>query len=167
MSIFAGNNLIKPTYMKLKVGDPAPMINSKDQHGKAVNLADLKGNKVILYFYPKDDTPGCTAEACNLRDNYDDLLDKGFKIVGVSADSAESHVKFSDKYRLPFPLIPDTDKKIIKDYGVWGTKKFMGKVYDGIIRTTFIISEQGKIEQIITDVKTKDHSDQIFKMMGL
>lgn len=153
--------------MKLKIGDLAPMINSKDQFGNIVKLTDFKGHKVILYFYPKDNTPGCTAEACNLRDNYDDILDKGFKVIGVSADSLESHIKFSDKYRLPFPLIPDTEKKIIKDYGVWGPKKFMGKSYEGVLRTTFIISEEGKIEQIITDVKTKDHSDQIFKLMGI
>lgn len=147
--------------MKLKVGDRAPVIKSADQYGNAISLEDFKGSKVILYFYPKDNTPGCTAEACNLRDNFDDLMEKGFKIIGVSADDEESHKKFTEKYRLPFPLIPDTDKKIIRDYGVWGPKKFMGREYQGINRTTFIISEEGKVEKIITKVKTKDHSDQI------
>lgn len=152
--------------MKLNVGDKAPQINAQDQHGKPISLDDFKGHKVILYFYPKDDTPGCTAEACNLRDNYDDLLEKGYKILGVSADSIDSHQKFAEKYSLPFPLIPDTEKKIIKDYGVWGLKKFMGREYEGIKRTTFVISEQGKIENIITNVKTKDHSDQILAETG-
>jgi peroxiredoxin Q/BCP len=152
--------------MKLKVGHKAPSINSIDQNGEKVSLDDYKGHKVILYFYPKDNTPGCTAEACNLRDNHDDLIEKGFRILGVSADSLESHKKFSDKYRLPFPLIPDTDKKILKDYGVWGLKKFMGREYEGIHRTTFIISEEGKIEKIISKVKTKDHTDQILAEYG-
>lgn len=152
--------------MKLKIGDKAPPIQSVDQHGNPVNLGDLKGHKVILYFYPKDDTPGCTAEACNLRDNYDDLLENGFRIIGVSADSESSHKKFAEKYKLPFPLIPDTEKKIIKDYDVWGLKKFMGREYYGINRTTFIISEDGKIENIITKVKTKDHADQILAETG-
>jgi len=147
--------------MKLKVGDKAPAILAVDQNGKKISLEDYKGSKVILYFYPKDDTPGCTAEACNLRDNYDGLLAKGFKIIGVSADSAASHQKFTGKYNLPFPLIPDTDKKIINAYGVWGKKKFLGREYDGINRMTFIISEDGNIFKIFDNVKTKDHSDQI------
>lgn len=155
------------TIMKLKEGDKAPLFEAVDQDGAKISLEELKGNKVILYFYPKDDTPGCTAEACNLRDNYDDLLEKGFKIIGVSADPAESHKKFSEKYRLPFPLIPDTEKEIINKYGVWGPKKFMGREYEGVLRTTFIISEEGYIEKIITKVKTKDHSDQILSEMGL
>ena len=153
--------------MKLNVGDKAPAISGVDQNGNPVDLKDFTGKKVILYFYPKDNTPGCTAEACNLRDNYDDLIEKGFQVLGVSADSLESHKKFSDKYRLPFPLIPDTEKKIIKDYGVWGPKKFMGREYDGIHRTTFVISEKGKIEHIITKVKTKDHTDQVLAVMGM
>jgi peroxiredoxin Q/BCP len=152
--------------MKLSAGDKAPAINGVDQNGNPVSLDDFKGKKVILYFYPKDNTPGCTAEACNLRDNYDDLIEKGFQIVGVSADSMESHKKFSDKYSLPFPLVPDTGKKIVKDYGVWGLKKFMGREYEGIRRTTFIISEEGKIEHIINKVKTKDHADQVLAEMG-
>lgn len=147
--------------MKLNIGDKAPTINALDHQGKTVSLDDYKGNKVILFFYPKDNTPGCTAEACNLRDNYDDLLEKGFRIIGVSADSVNSHKKFSEKYRLPFPLIPDTEKKILRDYDVWGLKKFMGREYEGIHRTTFVISEEGEIESIITKVKTKDHTDQI------
>lgn len=147
--------------MKLKVGDKAPAIAAVDQNGKMISLDDFKGSKVILYFYPKDDTTGCTAEACNLRDNYDDLLVKGFKIIGVSADSAKSHQKFAGKYNLPFPLIPDTDRKIINDYGVWGKKKLYGKEYDGIYRTTFIISENGIIMKIFDKVDTKQHTDQI------
>jgi peroxiredoxin Q/BCP len=147
--------------MKLKVGDKAPAILAVDQNGKKISLEDYKGSKVILYFYPKDDTPGCTAEACNLRDNYDGLLAKGFKIIGVSADSAASHQKFTGKYNLPFPLIPDTDKKIINAYGVWGKKKFLGREYDGINRMTFIISEDGNIFKIFDKVQTKNHSDQI------
>jgi len=147
--------------MKLKEGDVAPAINALDQNGNPVSLKDYKGSRIILYFYPKDDTPGCTAEACNLRDNFDELLKKGYKIIGVSADNSNSHQKFARKYNLPFPLIPDTDKKILNEYGVWGRKKFLGKEYDGIIRTTFIISPEGLIEKIISDVKTKDHSAQI------
>ena len=147
--------------MKLQVGDKAPAIMAMDQNGKMISLDDYKGSKVILYFYPKDDTPGCTAEACNLRDNHEGLLAKGFKIIGVSADSAKSHQKFAGKYNLPFPLIPDTDKQILNDYGVWGKKKFLGKEYDGIHRMTFIISEEGIILKIFDKVQTKEHSDQI------
>jgi peroxiredoxin Q/BCP len=147
--------------MKLKPGDKAPAIEAVDQHGKKISLGDFKGSKLILYFYPKDDTPGCTAEACNLRDNHSELLEKGFQILGVSADSASSHVKFTDKYSLPFSLIPDTDKKIINDYGVWGKKKFMGREYDGINRMTFVISEEGTILKIFDKVQTKDHTEQI------
>jgi len=152
--------------MKLKSGDKAPDINSTDQNGNPVKLADFLGHKVILYFYPKDDTPGCTAEACSLRDGYADLLAKGYKIIGVSADSDKSHKKFADKYHLPFPLLPDTSKEIINAYGVWGPKKFMGRAYDGILRTTFIIGEDGKILKIIEDVKTKNHADQVLAEMG-
>ena len=147
--------------MNLKVGDKAPAIEAVDHNGKKISLEDYKGSKVILYFYPKDDTPGCTAEACNLRDNYNMLLEKGFKIIGVSADNATSHLKFAGKYFLPFPLIPDTEKVIINAYGVWGKKKFMGREYDGINRMTFVISEDGHILKIFDKVQTKDHSDQI------
>jgi peroxiredoxin Q/BCP len=125
----------------LKTGDKAPAFKTVDQDGTPISLEDFRGNKLILYFYPKDDTPGCTAEACNLRDNYALLLEKGYKIVGVSADDDRSHKKFIEKYVLPFPLIPDKDKKILKAYGAWGKKKLYGKEYDGILRTTYVISE--------------------------
>lgn len=151
----------------LKSGDKAPAIKGEDQKGNEVSLTDMKGEKVILYFYPKDNTPGCTAEACNLRDNYEALVGKGFKIIGLSPDSLKSHQKFSEKYELPFPLIPDPEKEIIKAYGIWGPKKFMGKVYEGVHRTTFIIDESGNIEKIIEKVKTKDHTNQILKELGL
>lgn len=145
----------------LKVGDKAPDFNTTDQDGNTVTLSDFKGNKLVLYFYPKDSTPGCTNQACDLRDNYDRLLSKGYKVLGVSADSAKRHKNFIEKNNLPFPLLMDEDKKIINDYGVWGLKKFMGKEYDGIHRTTFIIDEKGIIEDIIEKVKTKEHTAQI------
>lgn len=147
--------------INIKVGDLAPDINSIDQDGNPLNLKDFTGSKVILFFYPKANTPGCTAEACNLRDHYSELIAKGFKIIGVSADDQKKQTGFKAKQNLPFPLIPDTDKKVISDYGVWGPKKFMGKVYDGILRTTFVISEVGNIEKIFPKVKTKEHSEQI------
>lgn len=142
-------------------GDQAPVFEGTDQNGNKINLVGLRGSKVVLYFYPKDDTPGCTAEACDLRDNYEALLSKGYKVVGVSPDTEKSHLKFAEKYHLPFPLLPDPDKKIIMDYGVWGPKKFMGKSYEGVLRTTFIISEDGTIEEVISKVDTKNHSKQI------
>ena len=145
----------------LKIGDKAPDFKTEDQNGNPMNLSDFSGSKVILYFYPKDSTPGCTAQACNVRDNYDSLLKKGYKVLGVSADSAKKHQNFITKNELPFPLLMDEDKTIIQDYGVWGEKKFMGKIYDGIHRTTFIIDENGMIEDIIEKVKTKDHTAQI------
>ena len=145
----------------LKLGDTAPEINSVDQNGDTITLEQFKGKKVILYFYPKDMTPGCTAQSCNLRDNYQSLLDNGYVVLGCSADSPSRHVKFIEKYELPFPLISDEDKKVVEDYGVWGLKKFMGKEYMGINRTTFIIDENGIIEDIIEKVKTKDHINQI------
>ena len=147
----------------LKVGDIAPDINSVDQNGNPLKLNDFSGSKLILFFYPKANTPGCTAEACNLRDNYGELLNKGFKIIGVSADDEKKQTGFIGKYSLPFPLIPDTDKKVINDYGVWGPKKFMGKEYNGIHRTTFVVSEDGKIDKIFTKVKTKAHAEQILE----
>jgi thioredoxin-dependent peroxiredoxin len=152
---------------QLKEGDKAPDFKAIDQFGKEVSLKKLAGSKIILYFYPKDSTPGCTAEACNLRDNYDELIKKGFKIIGVSADSDVSHKKFMNKYSLPFSLIPDTDKEILNAYGVWGEKKFMGRNFMGIIRTTFIISEKGIIEKIITKVDTKNHTEQIYKTINI
>lgn len=148
---------------KFKPGDQAPAFSGKDQSGNMVSLESFRGNKVVLYFYPKDDTPGCTAEACSLRDNYEALLARGYKVVGVSPDSEKSHQKFINKYELPFPLISDTEKKILQDYGVWGRKKFMGREYDGVIRTTFIIDEKGVIEEVIEKVDTKNHAAQVLK----
>lgn len=145
----------------LKVGDKAPAFSALNQNGNEVSLDDFKGTKIVLYFYPKDDTPGCTAQACNLRDNHSKLLNDGFQVIGVSPDSVDKHKKFILKYELPFTLLSDPDKTILKDYGVWGEKKFMGKTYDGVMRTTFIIDEEGVIEQIIDKVKTKDHFSQI------
>lgn len=145
----------------LKAGDKAPDFLGKDQNGQIIKLQDFKGSKLVIYFYPKDSTPGCTAQACNLRDNYDMLLSKGYKVIGVSADSEKSHQKFIEKYNLPFPLIADTDKEMLKAYGVWGPKKFMGKTYDGIHRTTFVIDEQGIVLEVIEKVNTKDHVTQL------
>lgn len=150
--------------LKPKEGSKAPDFNGIDQNGKEVNLKNFAGKKLILYFYPKDNTPGCTAEACNLRDNYNDLLNNGFAIVGVSPDSEKSHAGFSDKYSLPFPLIADTGKKILNDYGVWGEKKMYGKSFFGVIRTTFVIDEKGVIDKIISKVETAGHAAQILKL---
>lgn len=149
--------------MPLAIGDKAPLFSGIDQNERKVSLKDFKGKKVILYFYPKDDTPGCTAESCNLRDNWSLLKKKGYEIVGVSADDTESHKKFADKYDLNFTLLADTDKKVIEAYGVWGEKSMYGKKYMGIIRTTFVINEKGKIEKIINKVDTKNHSEQILE----
>ena len=146
---------------KLEIGSLAPLFEAKDQDENTIKLTDYKGKKVILYFYPKDSTPGCTAEACNLSENYNSLLKLGFVVIGVSADSAVSHKKFIDKYSLPFPLIADVDKELLNQYGVWGPKKFMGKSYDGINRMTFVIDENGVIEKIFTKVDTKTHTEQI------
>ncbi|MDY0201778.1 MAG: thioredoxin-dependent thiol peroxidase [Tenuifilaceae bacterium] len=147
----------------LKPGDNAPIFKGLDENGSTIELHSFSGKKVVLYFYPKDSTPGCTAQACDLRDNYNMLLAKGYVVIGVSADSQKSHQKFKEKHNLPFPLISDTEKEIIKAYGVWGPKQFMGKTYDGIHRTTFIINEEGLIEEVISKVKTKEHTDQIIK----
>jgi peroxiredoxin Q/BCP len=149
----------------LNKGDQAPDFTAKDQDGKMVSLKDFKGQKIILYFYPKADTPGCTAESCNLRDNYDDLLGRGYKIIGVSPDTVEKQKKFAEKYNLPFPLLADTDLEVIKAYGAWGTKSMYGKSYEGLLRTTYVIDEQGKIEKVITTVKTNDHAAQILQAM--
>jgi peroxiredoxin Q/BCP len=145
----------------LKVGDKAPDFNTTDQDGNVLKLADFNDSKLVLYFYPKDSTPGCTTQSCNLRDNYNVLLKAGYKVLGVSADSAKRHQNFIAKNNLPFPLLMDEEMKIINDYGVWGLKKFMGREYDGIHRTTFIIDENGIIEEIIEKVKTKEHTAQI------
>lgn len=149
---------------KLKVGDKAPYFEGIDQNGNTINLNDLAGKKVILYFYPKDDTPGCTATACSLRDEYQFLGQKNYAVVGVSADDQASHAKFASKYELPFPLLADTNKTIIQAYDVWGKKMFMGKIYDGIIRTTFVISENGTLEQVIHAVDTASHAQQILSL---
>ena len=145
----------------LNEGDKAPDFRALNENEQVVSLSDFQGKKVILYFYPKDMTPGCTAESCNLGENYSTLQDKGFVVLGVSPDPAKKHQKFIDKYSLPFSLIADEDKEVIRSYGVWGPKKFMGKEYDGVHRTTFVIDENGLIEKIFTKVKTKDHSNQI------
>ena len=147
----------------LKIGDKSPAINSIDQNGEQITLEQFKGKKIVLYFYPKDMTPGCTKQSCNLRDNYQALLDNGYIVLGCSADSPEKHQQFIAKYELPFPLISDESKEVLNAYGIWGPKKFMGREYMGISRTTFVIDENGVIEDIITKVKTKQHSKQILK----
>ena len=145
----------------LKAGDAAPEFSAKDQDGNVHELKDYKGKKLVVFFYPKASTPGCTAEACNLRDNWEVFQEKGYEILGVSADSAKRQTNFKNKHELPFPLLADEDKEVINEFGVWGPKKFMGKEYDGIHRTTFIINEEGKIEEVIGKVKTKAHAEQI------
>ena len=145
----------------LEAGDKAPDFSVEDQDGNTVKLSDFKGKKLVLFFYPKASTPGCTAEACNLRDNWERFQEKGYAILGVSADTQKKQSNFKNKYEFPFPLLADEDKEVIQAYGVWGPKKFMGKEYDGIHRTTFIIDEEGKIEEVINKVKTKAHTDQI------
>lgn len=147
----------------LQKGDKAPDFKGADENGKIISLSHFKGKKLVLYFYPKDQTPGCTAEACDLRDHYPLLLKQGYDVIGISADDEKSHQKFIEKNKLPFSLIADTDKKIIMAYGVWGLKKMMGKEYEGILRTTFIIDEEGIIEEVITKVDTKNHTSQIIK----
>lgn len=145
----------------LKVGDQAPDFSAKDQDGKTHQLKDYKGKKLILFFYPKANTPGCTKEACNLRDHYQELQDKGYKLLGASADSAKRQSNFKEKYDFPFPLLADEDKEVLNAFEVWGKKKTFGREYEGIHRTTFVIDEEGKIEQVIKKVKTKDHAAQI------
>jgi peroxiredoxin Q/BCP len=149
---------------EIKEGLKAPIFTGIDQNGREVKLGNFAGKKLVLYFYPKENTPGCTAEACSLRDNYDAFLKKGFAVVGVSPDSEKSHLSFAGKFALPFPLIADTSKKILNDYGVWGEKKMYGKSYFGVIRTTFIIDENGIIEKIITKVNTAGHAEQLFNI---
>ena len=151
----------------LNTGDPAPDFAANNQDGKEIQLSSFKGKKVILYFYPKDDTPGCTKEACNLRDNHSELLEKGFVVLGVSPDSSASHTKFRGKYNLPFDLLADTDKSIMKAYGAWGLKKMYGKEYEGVLRTTYIIDEDGKIEKVIKKVDTKNSAQQILDELGM
>ena len=145
----------------LSAGDMAPDFNAEDQDGNQVKLSDFKGKKLVLFFYPKASTPGCTAQACNLRDNWNSFQKKGYEIIGVSADNKKRQQNFKEKYNLPFPLLADENRTVIDGFGVWGPKKFMGKEYDGIHRTTFIIDETGKIEEVIGKVDTKEHTAQI------
>ena len=147
----------------LKPGDKAPAFSGIDQHGEALSLDDFVGRKLVLYFYPKDDTPGCTAEACSLRDDHAVLRKAGYEVVGVSPDKATKHKKFADKYELPFRLLAAQAPPAAPAYGVWGRKKFMGRDYDGILRTTFLIDGKGVIERVITDVRTKDHAQQVLE----
>ncbi len=145
----------------LKVGDKVPAFSVTDDRGNSQSLSDYSGKKLVVFFYPKANTPGCTAEACDLRDHYKELLDAGYSLLGVSADSEKKQRNFSAKYDLPFPLLADEDKEVINVFGVWGLKKFMGKEYDGIHRMTFIINEEGVVERVIEKVKTKEHAAQI------
>ena len=147
--------------MKLSVGQKAPAIEARNQEGKVVNLSEFLGKKVVLYFYPKDDTPGCTAQACSLRDNYEALIAKGFVVLGVSTDGERSHLKFIKKYDLPFDLLADENQKIVEDYGVWVEKSMYGRTYMGTARTTFVIDEAGNIAEIIQKIDTKQHALQI------
>ena len=150
----------------LKIGSKLPSFTGLDQNGNSISSDSYAGKRVVIYFYPKDDTPGCTAQACNLRDNYKKLIKKGIAILGVSVDSVASHVKFIDKYELPFSLIADEDKKIVDKYNLWGQKKFMGKTYMGTSRTTFLIDEAGMVQHIIEKPDTKDHTAEILAISG-
>jgi peroxiredoxin Q/BCP len=147
----------------LKAGDKVPEFTATDQDGNSVSLSDYKGKKLVVFFYPKANTPGCTAEACNLRDHYKELQDAGYSLLGVSADSQKKQSNFRDKYEFPFPLLADEDRSVIETFGVWGPKKFMGREYDGIHRKTFIIDGAGTVERVIDKVKTKDHAAQILE----
>lgn len=149
--------------MSLSIGMPAPSFEAKDQNGNTIKLSDFKGKKVVLYFYPKDATPGCTAQACNLRDNYEALQKAGFIVLGVSSDSEKSHLKFIEKQNLPFPLIADENLKVHEAYGTWVEKSMYGRKYMGTARTTFVIDEKGVLEEIIEKVDTKNHTSQILK----
>jgi peroxiredoxin Q/BCP len=152
---------------KLAVGDKAPAFEGVNQNGEKITLNDFKGKKLILYFYPKDNTPGCTAESCDLNDNYEMWLSKGYEVIGVSPDNEKSHLKFIEKYNLKFNLIADTDTKILEAYGAWGEKSMYGKKYMGVLRTTFVISENGIIEAIFDKVDTKNHSTQITSSLNI
>ena len=149
----------------LKQGDAVPNFTVNDQDGNAISLSDYKGKKLIVFFYPKANTPGCTAEACNLSDNYKALQDKGFEILGVSADTEKKQSNFKNKFDFPYPLLADTEKEVIEAFGVWGLKKFMGREYDGIHRKTFLIDENGVVTHVIDKVKTKDHAAQILELV--
>jgi len=150
----------------LKVGDKAPDFQGFNEHGENVQLSDFAGKKLILFFYPKDNTPGCTAEVCNLRDNFGELKTKGFELLGVSPDSQKKHQNFISKFTLPFPLLADTEQEVLKAYGVWAEKSTFGKTYMGVLRSTFVINEDGIIDQVITKVKTKDHAEQILEAVA-
>ena len=147
----------------LKIGDKVPSFTAKDQDGNTISLDDYKGKKLIVFFYPKASTPGCTAEACNLRDNYKELQTEGYELLGVSADSEARQTKFKDKYNFPFPLLADEDHTVINTFGVWGPKKFMGREYDGIHRKTFVIDGDAMVIKVIDKVKTKDHAAQLLE----
>lgn len=147
----------------LQEGDKAPDFSGKIQTGESVSLSDYKGKKLILFFYPKDNTPGCTAEACNLRDHFTELKEQGFELLGVSPDSERKHQNFINKYELPFPLLADTEQEVLNAYGVWGEKSMYGRTYEGVFRTTFIIDEEGKVEKVFEKVKTKTHAEQILE----
>jgi len=147
----------------LQKGDKAPDFSSIDENGNPISLNDFKGKKIVIFFYPKANTPGCTLEACNLRDNFDEFTSKNYAIIGVSADSPKAQLKFKEKYHFPFPLVADETKEMLTAYQVWGPKKFMGRTYDGIHRTTFLIDENGLIDEVITNVKTINHTKQILK----
>ena len=152
---------------KFKAGDKAPSFKGVNQNGEKISLDDYKGKKLILYFYPKDNTPGCTAESCNLNDNYEMWLKKGYDVIGVSPDSEKSHVKFIEKYGLKFNLIADTEHEILEAYGAWGEKSMYGRKYMGVIRTTYVIDENGIIEAVFEKVKTKDHTNQIIEALNI
>ena len=147
----------------LKQGDAVPDFTAKDEQGNTISLSDYRGKKLVVFFYPKASTPGCTVEACNLRDNYKTLQAKGYDLLGVSADSVKRQANFKNKYEFPFPLLADEDKTVINAFGVWGPKKFMGRAYDGIHRMTFLIDENGLVERVIAKVKTKEHAAQILE----
>lgn len=151
----------------LEKGMKAPLFSGVNQNGETISLGDFKGKKVILYFYPKDNTPGCTAESCNLSDNYEYWLDKGYEVIGVSPDSVASHRKFADKYHFKFNLIADTEQQILEAYGAWGEKSLYGKTYMGVLRSTFIIDADGVIEEVFAKVETKNHTEQIIKALDI
>ena len=151
----------------LEVGEKAPNFEGQDQNDSNVSSNDFKGSKWVVYFYPKDNTPGCTAQACSLRDGYDDLNKHGVKVLGVSADSVKSHDKFASKFTLPFPLLSDESKEVINKFGVWGPKKFMGREYEGIHRVSFIMDEEGLITHVIQKPKTKDHANEVLGLLNL
>jgi peroxiredoxin Q/BCP len=151
----------------LRKGDKAPEFSGFNQLGKSISLSDFRGKKLIIYFYPKDDTPGCTAESCNLSDNYQIWLSKGYEVVGVSPDNVASHKKFAEKFKLGFNLVADPETRILQDYGVWGEKSMYGKKYMGVLRTTFVVNEDGIIEEIFDKVDTQNHTDQIIKALEI